>query len=74
MLPGWCLYVSDSNLGPALPAGSPPALFSPVWLLFGTDRFVVFLALLHGCGALPRIRVMLLLVNEKHFETYAYGP
>ena len=28
MLPGWCLYVSDSNLGSALPAGCKPALFS----------------------------------------------
>ena len=27
MLPGWCLYLSDSNLGPALPAGRTPALF-----------------------------------------------
>ena len=27
MLPGWCLYLSDSNLGPALPAGCTPALF-----------------------------------------------
>ena len=26
MLPGWCLYASDSNLGPALPAGRAPAL------------------------------------------------
>ena len=27
MLPGWCLYLSDSNLGPALPTGRTPALF-----------------------------------------------
>ena len=27
MLPGWCLCMPDSNLGPVLPAGREPALF-----------------------------------------------
>ena len=27
MLPGWCLCMPDSNLGPALPAGCSPATF-----------------------------------------------
>ena len=25
MSPGWCLYASDNNLGPVLPAGRAPA-------------------------------------------------